>query len=135
MRELAEFEFDIVDRGLDAWTPIVKHLRRFLEAINASTLGMLEVVEAAILLNVVLGEAFLELIDESLLHIIEDELDGGIHGACTLLKSGKVGMGREGLKDLVSYIRMLATRWDWRKKKRSRVGKRRRSEDRFNNSS
>ena len=43
---------------------------------------------------VVLGEALAELVGEPLLHLVEDDLDGGIHGAVATLKASEVLVGR-----------------------------------------
>ena len=70
---------------------------------------MVEVEESLIPLVVVLGEALAELLGEPLLHLVEDELDGGIHGTGALLESGKVIVRGKGIQDSESGTRMLAT--------------------------
>ena len=101
--DLAELELHIVDGGLDAWTPFAEHLSYILQVVKPGALSVLEVEEAAVPLLVVLGEALAELIGESLLHLVEDDLDGGIHGACSLLEAGEVVVGGRGSR-IVSLI-------------------------------
>ena len=73
---------------------------------------MLEVEEPAVPLLIVLGEALAELVGEPLLHLVEDDLDGGFHGACSLLEAVEVVVGGKGIQDSESNTRMLATRSD-----------------------
>jgi len=77
---------------------------------------VLEVEEPAVPLLVVLGEALAELVGEPLLHLVEDDLDSGIHGAGSLLEAGEVVVGREGIQDSESDTRMLAIEDDSREK-------------------
>ena len=98
-RGLAELELHIVDGGFDERTPVVEHLGRVLQAVEAGALGLHEVVEAAVTLLVMVGEALAELVGQALLHLVEDELDDGIHGAGSLLEPSKVLMRGKGLQD------------------------------------
>ena len=119
--DLAELELYVVDSGLNAWTPIVEHLRRRLKAIESGALGVLEVEEAAIPLLVVLREALVELVEEPPVHLIEDDLDCGIHGAGLLLVVGEV-VG--GIQDIESDTRMLATQSNLGRRRGIRSGRR-----------
>jgi len=77
---------------------------------------LLEVVEPAVPLLVMLGEALAELLGELLLHIIEDDLDGRIHGAGAFLEAGEVVMVGNRIQDSESDTRMLAIEGNWRGK-------------------
>ena len=114
--DLAELEPDVLDGGFDVWTPFVEHLGRVLQANNPGALRLLEVVEQAVPLLVMLGEALAELLGEPLLHLIEDDLDGGIHGAGAFLEAGEVVLVGNGIQDSESDTRMLAIEGNWRGK-------------------
>jgi hypothetical protein len=69
----------------------------------------------------VLREALAELIEEPPVHLIEHDIDGGIHGAGLLLVVGEV-VG--GIQDIESDTRMLATQSNRGRRRGIRSGRR-----------
>ena len=62
--------------------------------VKPCALRLLEVEDPAVPLLVVLKEALAELVGEPLLHLVEGELDGWVHGALATLKASEVLVGR-----------------------------------------
>lgn len=95
--QLPDIQPDVVDRGVDLGTPLLKGCGHTLDGGDARLLRDGEVAESALPLVVLLGDTRLDPrfeIVETLGQLVEDKLGVGIHGSLAALESCEVVVGR-----------------------------------------